>query len=116
MIISKEISKEIVKELTSNVGVFTECVDKLTLHYRKVNIGGRYCYDIEYDGKRVPLIFFRMDLETPDIIININILERLKYGYGKTLYAGNTPFEYDGVDEIIKKHRKTQLTELLKLK
>jgi hypothetical protein len=113
VIIGAEMSKVIIKSLTSDLDDYSSDIDNMVLYYRKIDIGDRYCYDVIYDGDPVPLIGFRIDLDPQDINININILDKFRYGYIRHFH-GSRLFNYSIALDIIQKHRGLRLGNLLK--
>ena len=89
---------------------YSDILSKLTLYYRKIDIGERYCYDIQHEGENIPLIAFRIDLDKPDIKLNTNILQLIKYNNIKSY---QTPISYSILEDWIRLNRDELIEELI---
>ena len=112
--VNKKLAKEILLRLTKRtyLGHCNDVLENLELIYYKIDIGDRYGYKIKHGNELIPLIAFRIDLDTPDVSINTNIIQILKNGKISDMYYQNI-FEYEIVENIISKYRLSKIESII---
>jgi len=100
----------VVKDILKDGNDYLDVIGNIKLNYRKVNMGDRYCYYTIDDNHKIPVIFYRIDLNTPDLNINFNFLGKVT---GSKIPKQYQIVNYDVVYDAIKENRTSILGSLL---